>query len=67
MVVVRVVVVVVAELEMAVRGRKSIESWYPGYQTNSNLEANIGRAEGSASHHLRVNSQLLAWPVTKVQ
>ena len=38
-------------MKMTVRGRKSIVSWYPGYQPNSNLAANFGWAKGSASHH----------------
>ena len=50
-----------------VRARKSIVSWYPGYQPMSNLAANFGWAKGTASHHLRINSQLLAGPMaTKV-
>ena len=46
------------------RGRKSMVSWYTGYQPNSNLAANHGWEEGSASHHLRLNTQLLAGPMT---
>ena len=39
------------------RARKSMVSWYPGYQPMSNLAANFGWAEGTDSHHLRINSQ----------
>ena len=42
------------------RGRKSMVSWYPGYQPNSNLAAKFGWVEGLASHHMRVNSQSVA-------
>ena len=47
------------------RARKSIVSWYPGYQPMSNLAANFGWAKGTASHHLRINSQLLAGPMAQ--
>ena len=39
------------------RARKSMVSWYPGYQPMSNLAANFGWAKGTDSHHLRINSQ----------
>ena len=32
------------------RARKSIVSWYPSYQLNSNLAANFGLPDGAASH-----------------
>ena len=47
------------------RARKSMVSWYPGYQPMSNLAANIGWAEGTTSHPLRINSQLLAGPIAQ--
>ena len=39
------------------RARKSMVSWYPGYQPMSNLAANFGWAKGTDSHNLRINSQ----------
>ena len=39
------------------RAIKSIVSWYPGYEPMPNLAANFGWAKGTASHHLRINSQ----------
>ena len=40
--------------------RKSIISWYPGYQPISNLTDNYCWREGSTSHHLRVNRKSVA-------
>ena len=34
--------------------RESIVCWYPGYQPMSNLAANYGWAEGTASQNLRI-------------
>ena len=39
------------------RARKSIVSWYPGYQPMSNLAANFGWANGTVSHQGILNSQ----------
>ena len=39
--------------------------WYPGYQPMSILAANFGWAEGTDSHHLRINSQKLAGPMAQ--
>ena len=48
---------VVLLLRLGGRARKSMVSWYPGYQPMSILAANFGWAEGTDSHHLRINSQ----------
>ena len=44
---------------------KSMKSWYPGYQSMSNLAGNFGRAEGTTSLQLRINSQLRAEPMAQ--
>ena len=45
--------------------RKSMVYWYPGYQPMLNLAANFGWPEGTATHQVRINSQLLAEPMAQ--
>ena len=51
----------VTDKSLFIRARKRMVSWYPGYQPMSNLAANFG----TTGHQLRINSQLLAGPMTQ--